>query len=80
MRKDIGFAENGIAIDVSGGNQTLPQGCRALYVGGAGDIAVVMHGGASLTFAGVTAGSLLPIDVRTVVQTGTTATGLIALL
>ena len=80
MRKDFGFSENGIAIDVSGGNQDLPLGCRAFYIGGTGDLAVTMWDGAALTFVGMPAGTILPIRARTVVQTGTTATDVIALL
>lgn len=80
MRKDIGFADKAVAIDVSGGNQTLGTGCRAFYVGGTGDLAVTMHGGGDATFVGLPAGTILPINAATVLQTGTTATGIIALL
>jgi hypothetical protein len=80
MRKDFGFSENGIAVDVSGGDQALSLGCRALYIGGAGDLAVTMHGGTNLTFVGLSAGTILPIDARTILQTGTTATAVVALL
>lgn len=80
MRKDIGFAENAIAINVSGGNQALDQGCRAFYIGGDGDLAVTMWDGATVTFVGLTAGTILPIRARTVLQTGTSATAIIALL
>lgn len=50
------------------------QAGRALYVGGAGDIAVVMKNGDEVTFSGVAAGTLLPIRVTKVKATGTTAT------
>lgn len=52
---------------------------RALFVGGAGNIAVTMAGGQSVTFTGVTAGALLPIRVTRVLSTGTTATTITAL-
>jgi hypothetical protein len=52
---------------------------RALYVGGAGNLAVVMHDGTALTFTGVTAGSFLPIRVRQVKSTGTTASAILGL-
>jgi hypothetical protein len=52
---------------------------RALFVGGAGNIAVTMAGGQSVTFTGVTAGALLPIRVTRVLSTGTTATNIMAL-
>lgn len=45
-----------------------------LYVGGAGNIAVVTIGGDILTFSGVPAGTTLPIQVIKVSSGGTTAT------
>ncbi len=55
----------------------LTQETRALYVGGSGNLAVVMASGQLVTFAGVTAGSLLPIRVDRVKATGTTATDIL---
>lgn len=52
---------------------------RALYVGGAGNIAVVMSGGGTVTFSGIAAGSILPIRVDRVNSTSTTATNIVAL-
>lgn len=53
---------------------------RALYVGGAGDVSVVaLRDSGPVTLAGVPAGSILPIQVRTVRATGTTATDIVAL-
>lgn len=52
---------------------------RALYVGGAGDVTVVMAGtGTAITFAGVGAGTWLPIRVKRVNSTGTTATNIVS--
>jgi hypothetical protein len=51
---------------------------RALFVGGAGNIAVTMAGGQSITFTGVTAGAVLPIRVSRILSTGTTATSIVA--
>lgn len=51
---------------------------RALFVGGAGNVAVIMAGGQTVTFTGVTAGFLLPIRVSRVLSTGTTATTITA--
>jgi len=78
--KDIGFSEKAVAIDVSGGNQALPLGCRAFYIGGAGNLAVTMWGGGDITFSGLTAGSILPIRASAVLNSGTTATLVRALL
>jgi len=52
---------------------------RALWVGGAGNVAVVTEGGNSVTFTAVPAGTLLPVAVQTVKSTGTTATNMVGL-
>ncbi len=52
---------------------------RALYIGGAGDVVVTpAGGGADVTFSGVPAGAILPIQVVKV-KTATTATNIVAL-
>ena len=49
-------------------------------MGGAGDLAVMfIDGSAGVTLAGVTAGTLLPIQVQKVMSTNTTATSIVAL-
>jgi len=52
---------------------------RGLYVGGAGDVVAVRHDGTAVTFAGVQAGTVLPIACRRVNSTSTTASGIVAL-
>lgn len=53
---------------------------RAVYVGGAGDLTVVMAGGgAAVTFVGVPAGTLLPIRISRLKSTGTDATDVLGL-
>lgn len=71
-------AREAAAIVPSDGNDlaSLP---RAIFVGTAGDLAVTMAGGQSVTLRGVAAGSTLPIRVRRVLATGTTAADLVAL-
>lgn len=52
---------------------------RALYIGGAGDVKVDMaESGTAVTFVGVAAG-ILPISVRRVYDTDTTATDIVGL-
>lgn len=58
----------------------LPEITRALYVGGAGAISLVLASGASLTLSGAASGSILPLRVRQVRASATTATGLIGLI
>ena len=53
---------------------------RGIWVGGAGNLAVMFSGdSAAVTLVGVTAGSLLPIQVQKVMSTNTTATSIVAL-
>ena len=52
---------------------------RALWVGGAGNVAVMLlDDSAAVTFVGVAAGTLLPLRVRRVMSTNTTATNIVA--
>lgn len=51
---------------------------RALYVETSGDLALVMSNGDELTLTGVTAKEFLPIAVKQVKSTDTTASGIIA--
>lgn len=83
-------AHNAVAVTASDTTHLFTT--RGLYVGGAGNVAVVMAdadlsttAGASeaqavdVIFVGVTAGSVLPIQVVRVLSTGTTATSIVAL-
>jgi len=54
------------------------DGC-ILYIGGAGDVKVLTVGGNEVVFAGLNAGSFMPIQVLRVFSTGTTATNIIAI-
>ena len=51
----------------------------ALWVGGAGNVVVIMQDGTQVTFTGVAAGTLLPICISRVLSTNTTATNMVAL-
>ena len=58
----------------------LCQNTRAVYVGGTGNLSVVMDGGDNaVIFVGVQGGSVLPIQVQRIKDTGTTATSILAL-
>jgi hypothetical protein len=57
----------------------LAEISRALYIGGAGHVAVVTSGGDAVTFSAVPVGTILPVRVRQVKATGTTATNILAL-
>lgn len=58
----------------------LERATRGIYVGGAGTLAVVMGSGETAIFLGVAGGTVLPLRVREVSATGTTATGLVGLV
>jgi hypothetical protein len=61
-------------------SDTGPNAFTGLYIGGAGNVAVVMAGNtASVTFVGVPAGLFMPIQVSQVLSTGTTASSILGL-
>lgn len=71
-------AENAASITPSDTEALTPL-ARALYVGGAGDVAVVTTKGDDVVFSGMAAGSVLPVQCKQVKSTGTTATLILGL-
>ena len=71
-------AENAVAVAPNDTNE-LTHVTTALYIGGAGNVTVRMHGGGTVTFAAVPAGTQLRIRAKGVNATGTTATNIVAL-
>jgi hypothetical protein len=72
-------AMEAVAITPSNSDD-LPNGvARALYIGGGGIVVLDTYTQTSLTFAGLQSGTILPVNVKRVRSTGTTATSLIAL-
>ena len=58
----------------------LAQPSIGIYVGGAGNLTVdMLESGENVTFAGIPAGTFLPIMVKKVYLTGTTATLIVGL-
>jgi hypothetical protein len=78
IQRDVSSAFGAVAVDVSGGNQTLAGGCRGLYVGVSGNIKVDLPNATGITFSNVPVG-IFPVQAIKVYQTGTTATGVVAL-
>jgi len=68
-----------LAVTPSDSTDLTYSTCRAIYVGGDGDISLVDGNAATIVFTGVTAGSILPVQTARVNATGTTATSIIAL-
>lgn len=76
--KDVSAARKGVAVTKS--DSTILETTRALYVGGAGDVAVIWaDGGSAVTLSSVPAGTILPVQVTKVMSTNTTATNIVAL-
>lgn len=70
--------ERGVAVTPHDTNRIDPT--KALWVGGAGNVAVEFVGDdASVTLTGVPAGTKLDVAVVKVLATGTTATAIVAL-
>lgn len=57
----------------------LAKPVRALYIGVTGDVTVTFNDGTTQLFANVPVG-VLPVQVKRVHSTGTTATGIVGLL
>lgn len=72
------FSSAQSAVVVSPSDTNTLNFTRGLYVGGAGNLAVTMKDGTTVTFTGVTAGQILPVSVTQVKATGTTATNIVA--
>jgi hypothetical protein len=75
--RDTGSFEGAAAVTPTDGTFV---DFRSLWVGGAGAVAVTMADGSAVTFAAVPAGSLLPVQVKEVKATGTTATLILGLV
>lgn len=72
--------KSAVAVDPSGGDITLARVTRGIYIGGAGNLAVVMcddADGSPVTLTGLAAGVWHPIQARVIKQTNTTATFII---
>lgn len=75
---ESGPADFGAAVTPSD-SVNLPDGdCVALYIGTAGALRILCPNGREVTFAATVAG-VLPIKVRRVYSTSTTATNIVAL-
>lgn len=58
----------------------LTRVAKALYVGGAGSIALIAEDSdTTVTFSNVPSGYILPVRVRRILVTGTTATNILGL-
>lgn len=76
--RDASSSEHWAAVTPSD-SDNLPWLTRGLYIGGDGDVTAVRADGTAVTFKGLTAGTILPINARRVNSTNTTATDIVAL-
>lgn len=78
---DAGVAPGGACLEVTpaDGADLANAPCRALYVGGAGDVTIHDIDGNTITFAGVPAGTVLPVKAMRVMATDTDATDIVAI-
>jgi hypothetical protein len=72
------IASFGSAFTISK-SDTVGQHFNALYIGGTGDVVVVLLDGSTVTFKAVPVGSILPIMGQRVNSTNTTATLMLGL-
>ena len=72
------FGAIGGAAVTPADNAKLAKHTRGIYVGVAGDLTVVMRSGDTLTFSGLVAGVIHPIQAIEIKAAGTTATGIVA--
>ena len=57
----------------------LDQISRTLYIGGAGNVAVVAKDGTTATYVGLPVGTFLTVRARRVMATGTTASNIVSM-
>ena len=70
-----GPVEGGFDV-TPGDGADLPQVTRALMVTSAGDVAVTLKTGDTVTLPGLTPGVIYPVRAARIAATGTTATGI----
>lgn len=74
MPNQDNYASDAVAITPS--DSAVQRGLCAIYVGGAGDVAVKGKSGVAVTFKNVPAGTIIPISINFVMSTNTTATNI----
>lgn len=72
-------ARDAVAITPSD-STNLTNMAKSLYIGGAGNVSLITAKGTTVSFVGLPAGSLIPVQVSRVMATGTTATNIVGLL
>lgn len=80
-RDDTSAAFGAYEITPDDNADNVPNGfSKGIWIGGLGNLAVIMSDGSEATLVNIQGGSLLPLRVRRVKATGTTATAIVALI
>lgn len=80
LQKEVDSPARSALVITPHDSNELATVSRAIYVGGTGDIAVILLDDSSaVTLVGVPAGTVLPVRAKIVKSTGTTATNLVNL-
>ena len=69
----------GDAVVITPGASAMANRCRAIYVGGTGDLNVTTVGGTTTLFSAVPAGTIIPVRCTHILSTSTTATLIVAM-
>lgn len=77
-RRPAGPYERAVAVSPNDSTD-LTDVASALYIGGSGNVKVDTVQGDTVTITGALVGTILPLRVRRVWSTGTTATNIVAL-
>lgn len=79
-QKFTDFASCAVRLATVAKSDATVVNCAALWVGGAGDVAVIgKEDSSAVTIPSVPAGTLLPIACSKIMSTNTTATNMVAL-
>ncbi|MZH02499.1 MAG: hypothetical protein F3745_03625 [Nitrospinae bacterium] len=72
-------ARNGFSVVPDDGTD-LPVNCRSLFIGGEGDLSAILVGdSSSIIFKNIPQGTILPVSVKRVLSSLTTATEIVGL-
>ena len=72
-------AVDAVAVTPNDSTDLDPGPCRALYIGGSGDVSIDIAENTAVVFVGLSAGQILPVQAVRVRSTSTTATNIVAL-
>lgn len=77
-RNVFASATGAVAVTPHDTNDLAGGATKGLYVGGSGNVVVIMANDDEVTFTGLSAGVVHPFSVKRVKATGTTATSIVA--